>query len=477
MADRPMHDERHMTSFEALMWNLDADPRLSSTIANLTVLDRRPDWDRLERRLDRAAHAVPRLRRRVVSPPGGILPPRWEPDPDFDLGHHLRRVRLGRRRSRRAMLDLAAEILCEPFDRSRPLWDFVVIEGLADGRAAMLQRLHHAVTDGIGGLRISEQFVDLERDAPEPPPLLPDGTEGPRRSAWEEVGQAVSHLARQQLDDARRRADTARDLVTHPQDLLRRGAEGAGVLRSTVRQAGLTDHRLSPLWSERSLARRIDTIDLPLDRAKAAARALGGTINDLFVTGALAGAGEYHRRAGVEVDELRVAMPVSTRGRDRSAGGNLFSPSQTVLPTGAMAPAERFALVRERLASTKSEPALGAVESLAGALNLLPGPLLVWAGYRASSTVDFVASNLRAAPFDIFLAGALMESNYPLGPLAGTAFNLTTMSYRGTLDMGLVSDPAAIEDPALLVRCIERAYRDLLAAADGERISPRRARP
>jgi WS/DGAT/MGAT family acyltransferase len=460
-----MHDEHHMTSFEALMWNLDSDPRLSSTIANITVLDRRPDWDRLSRRLERATNAVPRLRQHVVAAPGGMLPPRWEPDPDFDLGHHLRRVRLGRRRSRRAMLDVAAELLSEPFDRDRPLWDFVVIEGLADGRAAMLQRLHHAVTDGIGGLRISEQFVDLERDPPEPPPLAPhEPSEGPR-SAWGDLGQSVAKLARQQLEDARRRAGSAREMATQPQELVRRGAEGVGVLRSTIRQAGLTDHRLSPLWTDRSLERRIDTVDLPLDVAKAAAHALGGTVNDLFVAGALAGAGEYHRRSGVDVDELRVAMPVSTRGRDRSAGGNLFSPSQTVLPTAAMDPRERFALVRERLTTTKSEPALGAVESLAGALNLLPNPLLVWAGYRASSTVDFVASNLRAAPFDIYLAGALMESNYPLGPLAGTAFNLTTMSYRGTLNMGLVSDPAAVEDPALLTRCIERGYRELVAAA------------
>jgi WS/DGAT/MGAT family acyltransferase len=463
-----MHDERRMSDFEALMWNLDADPRLSSTIANITILDRRPDWDRLVRRLDRASVLVPRLRQRVQSVPGGIVAPHWAPDPDFDLGRHVRRVSLKGRRSRRAVFDLAMELLAEPFDRDRPLWDFVVIEGMAGGKAAMLQRLHHAVTDGIGGLRISEQFVDLERDAPEPPPVAPPPPETAAdgsSTSWSELGEAVGQLARKQLDETRRRAETARAMLTQPQELVRRGAEGLGVLRSTARQARLTESRLSPLWTERSLRRRFDTVDVPLAAAKEAAHALGGTVNDLFVTGALAAAGEYHRRAGTPVEELRVAMPISTRRGDKGAGGNLFSPSQTVLPTGAMEPRERFALVRDRLAQTKAEPALGAVESLAGALNQLPHPRLVWAGWRASSTVDFVTSNMRAAPFDIFLAGALMESNYPIGPLAGTAFNLTTMSYRGALNMGLVSDPAAVDDPALLVRCIERAYRDLLAAA------------
>ncbi len=203
---------------------------------------------------------------------------------------------------------------------------------------------------------------------------------------------------------------------------------------------------------------------MSLADAKAAAARLGGTVNDFFVAGAVAAAGDYHRQCGSDVDELRVAMPISTRQGDRSAGGNLFSPSQTLLPAGDMSPAERFCAVRDRLATTKSERALGAVESLAGTLNRLPHPFLVWAGYRASSIVDFVTSNMRAAPIDVYLAGALMESNYPIGPLAGTAFNLSTMSYRGTLNMGLVTDPAAVDQPDLLRKGIERAYRDLLRA-------------
>jgi len=100
-----------------------------------------------------------------------------------------------------------------------------------------------------------------------------------------------------------------------------------------------------------------------------------------------------------------------------------------------------------------------------GVGRLLPNPLLVWAGYRTSSSVDFVTSNIRAAPFDLYLAGALMEGNYPIGPLAGAAFNLTTMSYRGNLNMGLVTDTAAVGEPELLAKCLDRAYRRLIDAA------------
>jgi WS/DGAT/MGAT family acyltransferase len=459
-----MHDARHMTDFEALMWNLDADPRLSSVIANITVLDQAPDWDRLVRRLDRASVVVPRLRQHVVTAPGGVVPPRWADDPTFSLDRHVRRITLKGRRSRRAALDAAMEIFEEPFDRNRPLWDFVVIDGLADGRAAMLQRLHHAVTDGIGAIRISEQFVDFERNAPEPDPVEPPPiVDGPARP-WGDLGQALGDAARRQVDGARKAAEDAWSTLAHPQDLVSRGRDGLDVLRSTARQARLSEKRCSPLWTERSLHRRLDTIDVSLADAKAAAAALGGTINDFFVTGAVAGAGEYHRRSGCDVDNLRVAMPISTRHGDKSAGGNLFSPSQTVLPAWDMTPLARFEAVRDLLSTTKAEKALGAVESLAGTLNLLPHPLLVWAGYRASSIVDFVTSNMRAAPIDVYLGGALMESNYPIGPLAGTAFNLSTMSYRGTLNMGLVTDPAAIDQPDLLRRCIEKAFKDLLRA-------------
>lgn len=442
------------------MWSLDGDPRLSSTIGNLTIFDRPPDWDRLRHRLERATAVVARLRQHVVTAPAKLAPPTWEIDPDFDLDRHVWRTSLGRRRSWRALHDLVMELMDTPFDRSRPLWEFVVVTGLPGGRAAMLQRIHHTLTDGEGGLRISEQFIDLERDAPEPDPVEPP----PLGADSSSVLDAVSRLTRRQLDAATRRVSETAELLRSPSEVLRRGAQGVEILRSTMRQARLTESKLSPLWTERSLDHRFDTLSLDLARTKAAAHALDATVNDLFVAGAVWAAGDYHRAKGVAADELRVAMPVSTR-RDGSAGGNLFTPTQTVLPTRGSTPAAHLAEVRARLARTRAEPALGSLESLAGTINLLPDPLLAWAGYRLSSSVDFVTSNLRAAPFDVYMAGALMEANYPIGPLAGTAFNLTTMSYRGTLWMGLVSDRASIDDPALLSRCLRNAYRDLLAAA------------
>lgn len=448
-------DDGRMSGFESLMWTLDGDERLSSTVANLTLLDQAPDWERLTRRLARAAAVVPRLRQRVEAPPTLIGPPRWCDVSDFQLSDHVRRIRLTGRRSRRALLDRVMELFAEPLDRDRPLWDFVVIEGLPDGRAAMLQRIHHSLTDGEGGLRLSLEFIDLDRDAPEPEPLEP-----PPPTVENELPFAA--IARLGWDLASSTTRAAVSGVTKPGDLLRSTRSALEVTRSTLRQASVAEHRLSPLWTERSLERRLDIFEVPLADVKAAAKRLGGSVNDAFVTAAAHAAGVVHREAGQEVDGLRMAMPISTR--DGGGMANQFSPSQTVVPCGEMPIAERFALVHEALAQTRAEPAVGAADGVAAAASLLPAPLLRGIGYRMASSVDFVTSNMRAAPFDVYLAGALMTGNYPIGPLAGTAFNMTTMSYRGQLCIGVVTDRAAIPDADGLVRALRQAFKAVVRA-------------
>jgi hypothetical protein len=220
---------------------------------------------------------------------------------------------------------------------------------------------------------------------------------------------------------------------------------------------------MSPLWDQRSLSRAFSTLDVPLADAIAAAKRHGVSVNDVFVTGAAMAAGEYHRQVGMPTDELRMAMPISQRS-DRAIGGNVFSPSQSVLPVAGLAPGEHLAAIHAILDRTKAEPAVGAANALAGFINLLPTSMVARTGFRFAGSIDFVTSNLRAAPMDTFIAGALMESNYPMGPLAGAAFNITTMSFRGNLNMGVVIDTVAIAEPDRLTRCLKAAYKKLLAA-------------
>lgn len=472
--DREIRDSHRMTDLEALMWNLEKEPRLSASIANITVLDRPPDRARLRARLARAALMVPRLHQRVVPALGRLAPPEWRDDPDFELDFHLRWVALPAPGTMRQLLDLATSIVGDPFDRTRPLWEFVVVEGFDGGRAAMIQKLHHTVTDGVGGMRMSEQFIDVERDASEP--MAPDRP-APEPVTGTLLGATVdtlTHNLRRGLGIARRGLEGAVGWVTDPRRAIAAADDTADLGRSLLRQLVETDRARSTLWTVRSLRRHMEVLQAPLDDSKAAAKALGGSLNDLFVTAAAGGAAAYHRAAGWPVDELRMAMPVNTRA-DRSAGGNAFTPSRVLVPAGIEDPVERFRAVRERLAEVRVERSLGAVEGFAGFANLLPTSVLARLALQQVQTVDFTTSNVRGAPFPLYIAGARIEANHPIGPLAGTAWNLTLMSYDGSLDMGLNVDAGAVEDPAALRDAISSELEALIRA--GRRPRRKTARP
>lgn len=461
-----------MSDVEALMWNLEKDPHLAATVANLTLLDRSPDRDRLRARMAHAVAVVARLRQRVVPALGRLAPPEWREDPDFDLDRHLRWMALPAPGDDPALRALVAALVQQPFDRTRPLWEFTVIEGLPDGRAAMLLKLHHSITDGEGGLRMSEQFLDLERDAAAP--MARHGPEAPTPSAPPSlVGTTVdtlTHNLRRGAGIAQRAAAGAVGTLTRPDRLVAAGAGGVDLVRSAARQALVVDRARSPLWTERSLRREVHLLQMPFRPAKEAARTLKVSLNDLIVAAAAGAAGALHRAAGTPVDELRVSMPVSTR-QDGSVGGNAFAPARVLVPVGIEDPVVRVRAIHDRLAAAKAERAIGAAEAVAGLANLLPTSLLVRVARQQVETVDFTVSNVRGAPFPVYLAGARMEANHPIGPVAGTAWNLTVMSYDGHLDFGLHVDRAAVTDPAALAAAVADELAQLV-----EEAAPRRRR-
>ena len=212
--------------------------------------------------------------------------------------------------------------------------------------------------------------------------------------------------------------------------------------------------------TNRSLTVTPCLVAVPFDDVKGAATKHGVTVNDLFVTAAARASGTVHRRVGQPVEELRMAMPMSTRD-DKSAAGNAFSLTRSLVPTDIDDPVEHLLAVHEVLAATRGEKAFQVLDQLAGAMNLLPTSALVAAARHQAETVDFTTSNLRGAPFPLFFGGAQIVENYPVGPLAGTAFNLTVLSYAGELHLGLLADSAAIADPEALRDALADAFEDL----------------
>jgi WS/DGAT/MGAT family acyltransferase len=382
-------------------------------------------------------------------------------DPGFDIAYHIRHIALPPPGDMRQLLDLAVLFAADPFERARPLWEFLVVDGLSDGRAALIQRFHHTLVDGEAGVRLMSQFVDLEPDAPEPAPLRaedlppPDPEPAPATPA-EALREMVVGGLRFPLGALRQ----ASELMADPSRIPAASVAAYDTIRATVVQLSDTERARSPLWQERSLRRRLDVLRAPVDATKTAAKALGGTLNTAFVTVAATAAGRYHAQLGSAIDHLRATMAISTRTQD--SGANAYTLARMLVPTGDMPVAERFSLIGEAAATARAGSATANLDTLAAVASTLPASLVTRIARQQSQTVDFATSNVRAAPFAIYIGGAKVLENYPIGPLGGVAFNLTLMSYDGSLDIGLHVDAAAVTEPDLLRSLMEGAFDELI---------------
>ena len=479
---RDLAFERRMSDQEALMWNIEKDPWMNPNGSALTILDQPVDVDLMVKKISYGLSRIPRLRERPVPGLGRFSPPVWSTDPDFDLDYHIRHIALPAPGSMRQLLDLTMRLHEEPFDRTRPLWMFYLIDGLEGGKSALMTKQHHSVADGIGALRMAEVYTDLERDAPPPPEvdveaIFADAVaaeQGELLEAGADMGtnivdtaaRTVRHNLRRQGGIFSRLAGQAVNLVTHPTELGSAVGNVVGEVRSALETAGggRTVDAHAPLWTERSRRRHLEALQLNLEDAKAAAKALGGSVNDLFVAGAAIGALAYHAERDTEVEAINLTFVVSTR-TDKAMGGNSFTPVPLQVPGGAMSIADRFAQVRDLMAQRKTAVSgRGAMSAVAGVANLLPTSVTTRVARDQAAKIDLATSNLRGAPIETYMAGAKVLAVIPLGPVAGTAGNLTTISTNGFLHMGLIVDPAAVNDPAGLRRNIDEAFTALLEA-------------
>jgi WS/DGAT/MGAT family acyltransferase len=470
-------DER-LTSIEAIMWRAGQDSALRMTIGNLMLLDRLPDRAALELRLTEAADRAPRLKQRPDDPTLVRSRPAWVEDADYDGRHHLRVAAVPSPGDQRQLLDLLALLEPSPFDPNHSPWDATLIEGLADGRAAVYLRAHHTLTDGMGGTSLVASLLDDEpvAEAPEPAAapavaagadddaasvngldVLPDGSIG-RRPGTVTVTLDLTRAA----GDLTRAAGVAMDAVASarnvdPFDTVVRAVQKSLDTASSVsRQVVVAGGPLSPLPAARSAASRFEVVSVP--GARAIALSLGGSRNDLLVAAAAAGLGAYQERLGLPPSELRLAMPAG-RHRDGAPGGNWFAMTRVAVPTSSEHPGPLFGVVSERLARARSEPAVRVTSSIAAAVSRLPTRVLVPALVAQARSVDFVATAFPGLRGARTLCGAQVVESYPFGPRLGCLLNVTGFGNGDRLDVGLTLDPIAIEDPELLLECLSTAFQ------------------
>lgn len=453
--------EPRMNELETLMWRSERHPTLSSTICAIMLLDRPPDWDRFVAAHEWGLELIPRFRQRVVEPLVPVGPPAWSTDAHFQLDYHLRRIRLPAEGTLAALLDHCAQLALAPLDRGRPLWEGTLIEGLEGGRAAYFLKMHHSLTDGMGGIQLFSLMQSRRRehtpDKPRPQPAGPAAEVEPLRLALDELSEqldAVPAVVGQALRAAR---SAAADPGAAVSAALRYAASLRRVLMpGPARPSPLLRGRTGLVW-------RFGVLECPLAQLKAAGKAAGGSVNDAFVAALLGGLRRYHERHGVEIETLPMAMPVSLRKADDPMGGNKFAGALFAAPVGVKDPAERIAAIRGIVLSLRTEPALDALSLVAPLVNRLPSAVGALAG-RLGASADLSASNVPGVAHQTYIAGAKVERLFAFGPLPGVAVMVGMSSHIGTCCFGFTIDGHAVRDHDVLMQCFAEGLDEVLAA-------------
>lgn len=450
----------HMSDSDAFSWYMERDPLLRSTVVAVALLDQLPDWDLLRARVEQATRRLPMFRSRVVVPPLRLATPRWT-ETELDLAWHLRRTSLPAPSGWRELLDLASRKAVTAFDPARPLWELTLVEGLADGRAALVMVFHHALTDGIGGVQIAMELFDTERSpgtVVRPVTAAKVDDLAGLRLAWESLGYDASRLSSLLRSVPHASVTGSLAALRSP----RRAVTAAySTVRSVLRFVAPVSNTRSPVMTKRRLGRTFDVLSVPLADLHRAGHSTGGHLNDAFLGGVTGGLTRYHEKHGAEVDKLTVTLPISLRGPHDAPGGNLITLVRLAVPAGLPDPAERMAAIAEVVQRWRTEPALALTQPIAMALNLLPAGVVG----GMLKHVDFLASNVPGFPIPIFLAGAQVEAYYPFGPTIGASVNLTLLSYADTCCVGVSCDPGAVPDPDLLMECLREGFDEVLDLA------------
>jgi WS/DGAT/MGAT family acyltransferase len=443
-------------------------PMQPTTMAMLLVLDRMPEWDRLRRAFGRAVAAVPRLRQRVVDAPLDLTLPRWEPDPTFDIDYHLRRHALGGEQGLNELFRAIAPAYETPFDRSRPLWEARVYEGLAGGGAALFFKLHHAVADGVGANAIFAAMTDCERDDDPADGVLAHG-----KGAWaaESLARRLVEAVRDRIAlDIERTGSAMRavaEAVVHPS----RVAQVLAALRSIGGALRFDSH--SPLKRDAAFgrARRLAGVELSFDDMRRIRQAMSGSMIDAILTVMARGIGRWHREQGMsEVRELMTLVPVNLRRpeewTERAVTGNVATGLFVPLPIQMRHPVATFREIHRRVEAAKADPAARATPAIAEVLSVFGRRVVTWMGEATFGAVDFIVTNVPGILATRYVAGAEITAAYPFAPVAlQSPASIALYGYRDRLFVGIDADETVMPDVEAFQAMIVEAFDELRTAS------------
>jgi diacylglycerol O-acyltransferase / wax synthase len=423
------------------------------------------DHDRLLSLVADRIAFVPRYRQRIRTVPGRLASPVWVDDDDFDLAYHVRRSALPSPGSMKQLRDLTARIITRRLDRTRPLWEMYLIEGLEGGRFAVLSKSHQILVDGVATIDLGQVILDIDP--------VPKGTV---HVDWR-PHPPPSHTALV--------AGAVKDTLRDPWLAVDTMAENAGAVARTFGAVGgrvaelaqaLANRRFvpeTPISARLSEQRRFVTVSSELEELRAVRRFHGGTVNDVIlatITGAMRSWLMTRAEPVHGSRSLRAMVPMSVFDSELepTSLGSQVSGHLLNLPVGETSPVVRLHQVSYALKAHKETGLAVAADRLAGVAGFAPTTFHALGSRVAALTqarrgFDLVITNVPGPQFPLYAAGALMTESYPVSPLlAGHALSIGVTSYDGGVYFGLVSDRDAIPDLEVLGQCVTEALEELV---------------
>jgi WS/DGAT/MGAT family acyltransferase len=425
-----------------------------------------PGYDDFLDSIRRRLHLVPRYRQRLTFPPASSGRPLWTDDTDFSLEYHVRHTALPAPGSHEQLMNLCARVFSQQLDRTKPLWEMWLMEGLEDGSFGLLTKAHHAMIDGIAGVDLATVLFDL---GPEPTPIdedLEPWVPDPAPNPIELLGAGAAGMAKASLSVT---AKALSKLRTPERALAeaRVALEGVG----EIAWAGLNPAPPTPLNVEIGPHRRFAGVVSELADFKSVKNAFGGTVNDVVLAVVAGALRRWLQSRGVRTEgmELRALVPVSVRSQDeRGAAGNRIAAMRGPLPVWVDDPVERLAVVRHAMDDLKeSKQAIGA-EVLTSVQMFAPPTVLAQASRVNFSTrlFNLLVTNVPGPQFPLYVVGRRMLSVFPIAFLPKNhALSIAIMSYDGAMNFGLLGDYDAMYDLEAFGGAIETSLAELVALA------------
>lgn len=425
------------------------------------------DIDRIRAHIESKLQYIPRYRQRLAYVPFNRHPC-WIDDDDFHLDYHVRHTSLPRPGSDEQLKRLAGRIMSQQLDRTKPLWELWIVEGLQDDRFAIIAKIHHCMIDGVAGVDLTTILLNVvpTSDVEEAPDWEP-------RPAPERSEMVLAELART--------AGNVVDGVSSANELMRSGKEAVGWLAhramavsNSLRSGWLRPADDTPLNGEIGPNRSFDWLAMDLARVKAIKNALGGSVNDV-VLAVVAGAIKHHLEVEHEFSthelEFRVMAPVSVRKpSQRGSLGNQVAMWLVTLPVGEADPVERLRIIRaETKHLKKTDQAMGAA-TLVDISRGTPLPLLSLANRMAGNSLrpfNMTVTNVPGPQFPMYLLEAKMIANFPIVPLWNQhGVGVALFSYDGRLLWGVQTDYDTVPDPRSFLDSVDHSFKLLENAAN-----------